>query len=147
MRALWTALGAEHAAAWSVDDEGFAWHESGFVVTARDLARIGGAMLDGGMFGGRRVAPAAFVTRSFDPAGRTPVVTFGDTALGYRNGWWVMRDGTLVAMGRHGQVMLVSPSTRTVVVRLGLDGHAETNVSIANRFHRLAARLAAAAPR
>jgi CubicO group peptidase (beta-lactamase class C family) len=147
MRALWSVIGAEFAASWSVDDDGFAWHESGFVVTARDLARIGVAMVDGGMLGGRRVAPAAFVSRSFDPAGRSAVATFAGTPLGYRNGWWVMGDGTLVAMGRHGQIMLVSPATRTVVVRLGIDGYAEPNVAIANRFHRLVERLAGQNPR
>jgi hypothetical protein len=40
----------------------------------------------------------------------------------------------LIAMGRHGQIMLVSPATRTVIVRLGRDGHAETNVAIARRL-------------
>ena len=45
-------------------------------------------------------------------------------------------------MGRHGQVMLVSPATRTVIVRMGLDGHDETNVSIALRLQRIAGRLA-----
>lgn len=138
--ALWAELGAEDAARWSVDDRGFAWHESGFVVSARDLARIGQLVLDGGVVANRAVAPAAWVERSRDPAGRAPVVDFGGTALGYRNGWWIAGDD-LVAMGRHGQVMVVAPATRTVIVRLGLDGHAETNVAIANRLRALAARL------
>lgn len=141
MQALWSALGAEYPAAWSVDDRGFAWHESGLVITARDLARIGRLMLSSGRVGQRQVAPLAFLTRSFDPLGRQTVVTFADTPLGYRNGWWVLSDGALLAMGRHGQIMLISPATGTVIVRLGLDGHAETNVAIARRLQRVAHQL------
>jgi CubicO group peptidase (beta-lactamase class C family) len=141
MQALWNDLGAEHAALWSVDGLGFAWHESGLVVTARDLARVGQLVLEDGRVADRQVAPPAFIARSLDPAGRERVVTFAGTELGYRNGWWVLGDRALVAMGRHGQVMLVSPATRTVIVRLGLDGHAEPNISIARRFERIASRL------
>lgn len=142
MQALWSELGAEAAAAWSVDDHGFAWHESGLVVTARDLARVGQLVLTGGKVGDRQVAPPAFVARSLDPIGRVPAATFAGTDLGYRNGWWILGDRDLVAMGRHGQVMLVSLATDTVIVRMGVDGHAETNVSIARRLQRVAERLA-----
>jgi CubicO group peptidase (beta-lactamase class C family) len=72
--------------------------------------------------------------------------------LGYRNGWWIPGKDQLLAMGAHGQVMLVSRANRTVLVRLGrdghdgsrglgFDGHGETNVSIARRFERVAAAL------
>jgi CubicO group peptidase (beta-lactamase class C family) len=138
-QALWNALGAEHAARWSVDDHGFAWHESGFVVTARDLARIGQLVLDDGKVGAAQVAPPDFLTRSL--ARRERVTTFASTDLGYSNGWWVHGDRELIAMGRHGQVMVVSLATGTVLVRLGLDGHDETNVSIALRLARVADRL------
>lgn len=151
MQALWTDLGAAYPAAWSVDDKGFAWHESGLVVTARDLARIGLSMLEGGAVADRHVVPDAFLARSFDPAGRERVVTFGGTDLGYRNGWWVLADQTLAAMGHHGQIMLVSRPTNAVIVRmgvdghdrsrrLGFDGHDEANASIARRLERVAGR-------
>ena len=153
MQALWSELGAEYPAAWSVDDHGFAWHESGLVVTARDLARIGELMLDHGKVGDRQVAPPAFLDRSLAPAGRAPIVEFAGTKLGYHNGWWLPGADLLYAMGHHGQIMIVSLATRTVIVRLGLDdhdanphpgfdGHDENNVSIANRLARLARRLA-----
>jgi CubicO group peptidase (beta-lactamase class C family) len=152
MQALWSELGAETAAAWTVDDRGFAWHESGLVATARDLARIGQLMLDDGKVGSRQVAPAAFLARSVDPAGRARATAFAGVELGYRNGWWIPSNDELLAMGAHGQVMLVSRANRTVIVRLGkdghdgsrglgFDGHGETNVSIARRFQRVAARL------
>lgn len=152
MQALWSELGAETAAAWTVDDRGFAWHESGLVATARDLARIGQLMLDDGKVGSRQVAPPEFLARSTDPAGRARATTFAGVAFGYRNGWWIPSNDELLAMGAHGQVMLVSRASRTVIVRLGrdghdgsqglgFDGHGETNVSIARRFQRVAKRL------
>ncbi len=152
MQALWSELGAETAAAWTVDGRGFAWHESGLVATARDLARIGQLMLDDGKVGHRQVAPEAFLARSTDPAGRARATMFAGVELGYRNGWWIPGDDELLAMGAHGQVMLVSRASRTVIVRLGRDGHegsrglgfdgrGETNISVARRFQRAAARL------
>jgi CubicO group peptidase (beta-lactamase class C family) len=142
MQALWTQLGSEYPAAWSIDSHGFAWHESGLIVTARDFARVGQLMLDNGKVGDRQVAPSAFITRSLDPVGRKTVVTFDGTELGYRNGWWVLGDD-LIAMGAHGQIMLVSLATKTVIVRMGHDGHDETNISIARRLQRVANSLAA----
>lgn len=152
MQQLWSDLGAERDAAWTVDDRGFAWHESGLVVTATDLARVGQLMLDDGKVGSRQVAPAAFLARSSDPAGRARATAFAGVELGYRNGWWIPSDDELLAMGAHGQIMLVSRASRTVIVRLGkdghdgsrglgFDGHGETNVSIARRLQRVAARL------
>jgi CubicO group peptidase (beta-lactamase class C family) len=142
---LWSELGAEHDALWSVDDHGFPWHESGFVAVATDIARIGRLMLDGGLIEGRRVAPGAFVERSWAAADAGSVTVFDGTSVGYGNGWWTLPrtegGNDLVAMGRHGQVMLVSAATDTVVVRLGEDGHPETNISIARRLQSLADRL------
>jgi CubicO group peptidase (beta-lactamase class C family) len=117
-------------------------HESFLFVTARDLARIGRLMLEGGQVGDATVAPPGFLARSRAPAGRATVATFAGVDLGYANGWWVRGDRELIAMGRHGQVMVVSLATDTVLVRMGLDGHDETNVSIAMRLARVADRLA-----
>ncbi len=140
---LWNAIGAEYPALWSVDDHGFAYHESGFVATARDLGRVGQLVLDGGSVAGRQVAPASFIDRSLDPLGHETVTDFGGVEVGYRNGWLVLpHPGTgeadLVAMGDHGQVMLVSPTTDTVIVLMGVDGHPETNISIAVQLQRIA---------
>ncbi|MBV8756025.1 MAG: serine hydrolase [Deltaproteobacteria bacterium] len=127
---LWNELGAESPAAWLVDDHGFAWHESGFVATARDLARIGQFVLDH--------PDDPWVARSRDPVGRAKVETFAGIDVGYRNAWWTLGDD-LVGMGRWGQIMVVDPKTRTVIVRLGLDGGSETNIAIAQRLAALAA--------
>lgn len=144
LQRLWDAVGAEYPAGWSLDDQGFPYHESGFVVTARDLARIGQLMLDGGRRDGRQVAPAVFVERSLaGPDRAEAVTTFAGVRVGYRNGWWLIPRGDgghdLAAMGAHGQVMLVSPVTRTVAVRMG-DDSALTNIEIAVALQRAADR-------
>lgn len=141
MQALWSELGAESPATWSVDGHGFAWHESGLVVTARDLARVGRLTIEDGKVAGRQVAPRSFLTRSLDPIGRRAAATFAGSEVGYRDGWWVLGDHELIAMGAHGQVMLVSLATNTVIVRMGQDGHDETNIAIARRLQRVARRL------
>jgi CubicO group peptidase (beta-lactamase class C family) len=145
LQQLWNDLGAEYPAAWSVDDHGFPYHESGFVVTARDLARIGQLMLDDGRVAGRQVAPRAFLDRSLDAANRDPVTTFAGVRVGYRNAWWILPRGDggrdLAAMGAHGQVMVVSPSTRTVLVRMGDEAPGMTNIHIATALQKLADRV------
>lgn len=133
---LWADLGAQDPVGWSVDDQGFPYHESGLVVSARDLARVGQLVLDGG-------APA-FSARSLDPVGQVPVEDFQGTPLGYRNGWWVLPrpDGghDLAAMGDHGQILVVSPTTRTVAVRMGDDD--PINIAIAHDLQAVADRVA-----
>ncbi|WP_250006563.1 serine hydrolase [Actinoplanes sp. M2I2] len=140
-RQLWHDLGARRPATWARDDRGFPHCESGVAATARDLARIGQAMLGDGRVAGRPVAPPAFLERSL--GGPDDLVTsFLDVPVGYANGWWRLPrpagGADLVAMGAHGQVMLVSPATRTVVVRLGDDHPGLSNIDIALRLQRLA---------
>jgi CubicO group peptidase (beta-lactamase class C family) len=142
LQQLWNAIGAEYPASWATDDLGFPHYESGLAVTARDLARIGQLMLGKSSIEGRPVAPAAFLQRSFDTAGAKPATTFKDVTVGYRNGWWNLPapNGTrdLAAMGAHGQIMLVSPATSTVIVRLGNDNPPLTNIDLAQQLQTLA---------
>jgi hypothetical protein len=100
LRRLLAELGTEDPVSWSVDDQGFPYHESGLVISPRDLAKVGEYAL-----------------------AHPPALGSADPVLqdfGYRNGWW-LHEGDLVALGDHGQVMIVSPDTRTVVVRMGDD--------------------------
>jgi CubicO group peptidase (beta-lactamase class C family) len=147
MQALWNDLGAEYPAAWSVDSKGFAWHESGLVVTARDLVRFSRLLLEDGQADGRPVAPPAWLADSLTPRGEGPATRFGPYDMWYRNGWWARprADGSddIIGMGNFGQIMLVSPADGILIVRMGQDGHAETNVALAERFRRVADRLAA----
>ncbi len=147
MQDLWNDLGAEYTAAWNVDSKGFAWHESGLVVTARDLVRFGRLLLDGGKVGDATVAPDAWLHDTLDSRGGPPAIRFGEYDMWYRNGWWARprTDGPddMIAMGNFGQIILVSPADNTVIVRLGRDGHNLSNIGLAERFRRAADRMVA----
>lgn len=115
----------------------------GLRTTCLDIARLGRLYLDGGKVGGRRLVGPAYVRRA---VGRSSTVH--NAAYGYL--WWLNRPGALrgatdpvdaqgqplhavtgqlassapvdvfAALGFGGQVLLVDPTTRTMVVRLGL---------------------------
>ncbi len=123
--ALWSGIGAQNPAWWLVDSHGFPWHESGFVASAPDIARIGQLLLD---------EPNSDFARRSAAALNTPVVSdgtgapprYGRIPMGYGNGLWILHDTpqpAYAALGYHGEVMVVDPSTDTVVVRLGNSGY------------------------
>jgi len=145
LQSFWNDIGAEYPVIWTVDDHGFAWHESGLVITARDLLRIGKLMLDNGRVNEKQVAPHSFLQASLSAGSKEIATRFGSSEVGYRNGWWTAQnsDGSedIFAMGRHGQIMLVSSSNNIVIVRLGEDGNQENNIAIAERLRRVADRL------
>lgn len=120
---LWKPLGARNHAMVTVDAEGTARAAGGISVTARDLARIGEMLRDGGTVDGRRVIPEVWLTdmltsgdhqawvdgkSNFFPNGR------------YRSQWYQSGDpdGAFCAIGIHGQWLYVDPSTETVIVKL-----------------------------
>lgn len=132
LQRLWADLGAQDPVLWCVDDHGFPYHESGMVVTARDLARVGQLLLDDGV--------PSFTARSLEPT--EPATTLDDITVGYHNGWWLLPGHDLAAMGDHGQIMIVSPGTDTVVVRMG-DDDESGNIELATVLQELAHRVAA----
>jgi len=148
MQSLWDDLQAEHDALWSIDNKGFAWHESGLVITARDLLRIGSLMLNNGRVGDRQVAPTQWGKQSLATDERGTATTFGELQVGYHDGWWTAHHESgqddVFSMGRHGQIMLISPANNTVIVRLGRDGNAESNIAMTSRLRRVADRISQA---
>jgi CubicO group peptidase (beta-lactamase class C family) len=122
-RRLWTPMGAGTDALWVIDrpSDGFEKTESGFVATARDLARFGQLFLDRGRAGGSQVVPADWVQQcAAPPPGRAPN-RFTDGYL--RNFWWgrLQPDGSHhhFANGHFGQRIYIAPDKDLVLVRLG----------------------------
>jgi CubicO group peptidase (beta-lactamase class C family) len=120
---LWKPLGAKNHALVSVDGAGTARSAGGVCVTARDLARVGQMLLEGGIANGRQVVPAAWVEdmrNAGDPsawaASRPTMLPNGR----YRSKWYQTGepDGAFCAIGIHGQWLYVDPSTETVIVKL-----------------------------
>jgi CubicO group peptidase (beta-lactamase class C family) len=116
---LWTPLGAEADASWSIDseDSGFAKMESGFNARPIDFARFGSLFAHEGRAGDRQVVPADWVAEA------TATDTDTDPAAHYQYWWWVDTDhpGRFFARGNKGQFIYVDPATDVVVVRTGVD--------------------------
>ena len=136
-RSLWDPLGMEFDGAWCLDSEedGFEKMESGLNARAIDFAKLGRLFLQGGAWDGGRVVSSAWVDESTsrDPAtDRSDYYPdeFGqqiyDSGRGWYKYWWygaARDDGTydFAAMGDHGQYIYVSPASRLVIVRNGLE--------------------------
>lgn len=115
-------LGAERAGYITVDRIGGARAAGGICLTARDLARIGQMMLQGGAREGRQVIPETWVSDIF-AGGSKPAWQQGDFAdrfpgidMSYRSKWYINHgNGTLHARGIHGQLLLVDPAHELVI--------------------------------
>jgi CubicO group peptidase (beta-lactamase class C family) len=124
---VWQPMGAERDGEITCDPLGSAVHDGGVSATARDLARFGQLLIDGGTARGRQVMPAAWLAdaRSPGPGVREAfAVTENEFALPggwYRNQFWVIPGAggpVLVCLGIHGQLVWADQATRTVVAKL-----------------------------
>jgi CubicO group peptidase (beta-lactamase class C family) len=86
--------------------------------TARDFARFGQLYLDGGVVGGTRLLPAAWVADAARTISHDP-----EDGKGYSMHWWQhwaeRFPGSFNAAGYEGQYIAVVPSLELVAVRLG----------------------------
>jgi CubicO group peptidase (beta-lactamase class C family) len=113
---LWEPLGAEQDGFFIMDGPtgiGREFTGAGFAATARDFARFGQMVLDGGVANGRQVVPAEWLAQATGPAmGEGP-----EGGYGYQ--WWtVPNSDAFYALGLEGQFIYIDPATRTVVVKL-----------------------------
>jgi CubicO group peptidase (beta-lactamase class C family) len=128
---VWGPMGAERDADLICDGNGTAVHDGGLCATARDLARFGQLLLDGGAVpsegGPVQVLPAGWLRSSWavDSDARSAFLASPNEASfpggWYRNQFW-FRPGeqgdVLACLGIHGQLIHVSRRTRTVCVKL-----------------------------
>lgn len=120
---LWKPMGAERDAAIITDREGAPWCSGGVCATARDFARVGQLLLDGG----RGIASQGLIddlTAGGDrEAWRTgewgQIFTPIGKAMSYRAGWYTVDDAPayLFAMGVHGQNLFVDFEAQIVIAK------------------------------
>jgi hypothetical protein len=128
---VWAPMGAEYEARLLHDGLGTAVHDGGLCATARDVARFGQMLLDGGAVPGaaggtRRVVPPRWLRDGWavdaDARGAFAASPAEAAFPGgwYRNQFW-FRPGAygdvLLGLGIHGQMVHVSRRTNTVCVK------------------------------
>ena len=130
---IWAPMGAEHDGDFICDGLGTAVHDGGLCVTARDLARFGQLLLDGGAVPGvdqaggtHTVVPPSWLREAWAADSDVRAAFAASPAEvslpggWYRNQFW-FRPGqhgdVLVCLGIHGQMLHVNRSTRTVCVK------------------------------
>jgi CubicO group peptidase (beta-lactamase class C family) len=123
---LWARLRPEQDASIVVDGTGFPYVGAGMSACARDLARFGQLIVQQGVIDGEQIVPSAWIddTRYADAHAKENFAAseYGETLPGghYRNKFWVMDSerGILLAIGIHGQTILMNMSTGVVIVKL-----------------------------
>ncbi len=117
---LWKQVGAVHSALWSVDKK--AGHEKAyccFNTNVLDFARLGQLMLDSGRWKEKEIIDPQYWKESITPCGLKDDMGGVCSYYGYQ--WWILPDRPEIfyARGILGQFIVVIPSKKMVVVRLG----------------------------
>ena len=119
---FWKPLGAERPAYVTVDRLGAPRVAGGMCMTARDLARVGQLVAEGG----RGIVPESWIAdiaRNGDPAAWDAgsfAADFPGVSMHYRSKWYVFRDRgpILMCLGIHGQNLLVDMASGLVLARM-----------------------------
>jgi len=121
---LWAKLDADRDATITVDQTGFGFANGGVSCTARDLARVGRMMLDGGVAPGGRVVSQGWVESVLAGGSREAMTDEGFTSAfpegSYTRQWWCTGNerGNVSGIGIHGQNLWLDPLTDSVIVKL-----------------------------
>ena len=138
---VWAPAGASDAAVWLDRPGGLAKTFGGVLATARDWARVGLLLQNGGRVGDRQLVPAAWVREMLTPSPREP-------DYGYQI--WLGRGGcrredhekpfaapdVAYLDGRFKQRVSVVPSAELVVVRVGEQARGWDETELVNTLLR-----------
>ena len=120
---LWRPLGAEAAGYITVDRIGGARAAGGKCLLARDLARVGMMMANGGQRDGKQVVPASWledIIKNGDPQAWKDGDFYNkmdQRDIHYRSKWYIQRDAEplIFGVGIHGQFLFVDPAKKLSV--------------------------------
>ena len=128
---LWSRIGTEFDAGWSLDDTGFEKMESGINARAIDFAKFGKLILENGTWEGDELVSSNWVTLATSPHSVSDYENyyseyddyiFSDGNGFYKYFWWgIQRDNgyDYLAEGNLGQFIYISPSKNLIIVRFG----------------------------
>lgn len=128
---LWTKIGTEYPASWSLDSEenGFEKMESGLNYRAIDMAKIGSMLLNKGRWENEIIISTDWLARSIHASFPLDEYDYRgtfleDSGIGYQFMWYSQanqRGGfDYFAAGKFGQFLYVSPDNNVVIVRNGI---------------------------
>ena len=114
---LWTPIGAEYSGYITVDRIGAARAAGGVCFTARDLARVGLLVANGGYYNGKQIIPKNWIDDIIENGSddawknRNGMDEFGNMPMHYRSFWYVQKDGDplIHGLGIHGQYLFIDP--------------------------------------
>ncbi|MCG3267777.1 serine hydrolase [Yoonia sp. I 8.24] len=112
-------LGMEHAPYYVTDGNGVAFVLGGLNSTTRDNARFGQMMAQGGMWQGKQIVPADWVTQSTRATAKTAP---GEIGYGYQ--WWIplgYEAGQFLARGIYGQYIYIDQINNVVIAAHSAD--------------------------
>lgn len=113
-RELFAPLGIADVRWAPIDKQGVVTGEAGMRLTPHDMAKLGYLYLRDGVWDGMRIIPSAWVERA--RSGKV-ATNFGK----YANLWWSAPDrDAFMALGRHGQFVVVFPKLDVVAVLTGV---------------------------
>ena len=119
-----------------VDKQGVVTGEAGMRLTPHDMAKLGYLYLRDGVWDGMRIIPSAWVERARSGKSAASLGTYA-----YANLWLSIPDkDALIALGRHGQFIVVLPKLDVVAVLTGVVPDGEQSYPL----HALIDRIAAA---
>lgn len=119
---IWSKLGAEQDAYFSVDSIGTPFAGGGFNAGLRDMARFGEMILNDGYYNGQQIIPAAAIADIRKGGNLDAFAAAGYTLLegwSYRDMWWITNNehGAFAARGVYGQTIYIDPTAEMVLVR------------------------------
>lgn len=119
---LWSRMGAEQDAYYTVDSSGIPFAGGGFSSGLRDLARVGQILLGHGRINGQQLIPAKAIERILAGGDKAAFAKAGYGYLkgwSYRGMWWISHNphGAYMARGVHGQSLYIDPKAGVVIAR------------------------------
>lgn len=119
---IWSRIGTDREAFYTVDSIGTPFAGGGFNATLRDMAKLGQLMLNEGQLNGEQIIPKAAIKNIQKGGNQDKFKKAGYTLLpnwSYKSMWWVSHDdhGAYAARGVHGQTIWIDPKAEMVIVR------------------------------
>jgi len=108
---IWVPAGMEQQATWILNRTGQEISGCCIQAAARDIARFGVFIVDGGRVNGQGIVPEGWLGEA-----TTTRTGIGQAGRGYGYQWWTYADGTFAARGIFGQGIFIDPKRKIVVV-------------------------------